>query len=508
MTLIVFRADASPEIGAGHVMRCLALANILSGFDCKSVFAVSPETPATVPALGRAGHEIQIVDATAENLAETLTRRFADAVDSPVDWIVIDHYGIDRGSESAFRNLARNIMVIDDLADRPHDCDLLLDQGPGRSPNDYDGLVPAHAYVLAGPGYALLDPSYGDFRDRNLTGASDKRGGIFVSFGATDPRNFTLRGLDALEGSAVAGPVNVVLGAAAPHREEVSTRLKSWGTEATLHIDTAEIIPLLADSFLAIGAGGVSALERCCCGVPSVIAVTADNQRAAAAGMRAAGAAQLIDLDDITGASNTIADFAAQPDRLARIAAAGKLLCDGRGGRRIAMTLVPERLANGVPVRLRPAAEDDEHAIREWQRLPGSRRFARNPEVPDAATHAAWMKATLNDPEVLLNIIECESRAVGVLRLDRRPDRGCLPAFEVSILIDPDQHRAGIGKAGLALARRLVPGVVILAAIHRDNAPSLSLFRGAGYIADGAGFVSLPTGTPHEALATEGEMNG
>jgi len=504
LTLIVFRADASPEIGAGHVMRCLALANILSGFDCKSVFAVSPETPATVPALGRAGHEIQIVDATAENLVETLTRRFAE----PVDWLVIDHYGIDAGFERVFRKLARNIMVIDDLADRPHDCDVLLDQGPGRNAGDYADLVPAHATVLAGPNYALLDPAYGDFRDRNLPDASNGRAAIFVSFGATDPRNITDRGLDALAGSAVSGPVNVVLGPAAPYREEVSARLKSWRTEATLHIDTAEIIPLLADSLLAVGAGGVSALERCCCGVPSVIAVTADNQRPAAAGIRAAGAAELVDLDNVTEASAIIADFAAQPDTLARIAAAGKLLCDGRGGRRIAMTLVPERLPNGVPVRLRPAAEDDEHAILEWQRLPGSRRFARNPEVPDAATHAAWMKATLNDPEVLLNIIECESRAVGVLRLDRRPDRGCLPAFEVSILIDPDQHRAGIGKAGLVLARRLVPGVVILAAIHRDNAPSLSLFRGAGYIADGAGFVSLPAGTPHEALAAEGEMNG
>jgi UDP-2,4-diacetamido-2,4,6-trideoxy-beta-L-altropyranose hydrolase len=504
LTSIVFRADASPEIGAGHVMRCLALAKVLSGFDCESVFAVSPETPATVPALGRAGHEIQIVDAAAENPVETLARRFVDAV----DWLVIDHYGIDANSESAFRNLAQNIMVIDDLADRSHDCDLLLDQGPGRSPEDYAGLVPAHAYVLAGPGYALLDPAYGDFSDRNLAGVPDKPAAIFVSFGATDPRNFTVRGLDALEGSAVAGPVNVVLGAAAPHREEVSTRLKSWGSEATLHIDTPEVIPLLADSFLAIGAGGVSALERCCCGVPSVIAMTADNQRAAATGMRAAGAAQLIDLDDITGASNAIADFAGQPDKLARIAVAGKLLCDGRGGRRVAMALVPERSANGAPVRLRPAAAEDEYSILEWQRSPGVRRFARNPDVPDAATHAAWMKATLNDPEVLLNIIECDHRAAGVLRFDRRPDRGSLPAFEVSILLAPDHHRAGIGRAGLALARRLAPGAVLLAAIHRDNTPSLSLFHGAGYIADGAEFASWPAGAPHVALATQGERHG
>jgi UDP-2,4-diacetamido-2,4,6-trideoxy-beta-L-altropyranose hydrolase len=504
LTSVVFRADASPEIGAGHVMRCLALAKVLTGLGCNSVFAVSPETPATVPALERAGHEIQIVDAAAEDLVKTLTRRFTD----PVDWMVIDHYEIDAGTESMFRSLARNIMVIDDLADRPHDCDLLLDQAPGRDSDDYAGLVPAHADVLAGPGYALLDPAYGEYRDRDLPGKSHRRASIFVSFGATDPRNFTVRGLDALEGAALAGPVNVVLGAAAPHREAVRTRLKAWDTEANLHIDTAEIIQLLADSMLAVGAGGVSALERCCCGVPSVIAVTADNQHAAAAGICAAGAAELIDLDDITGASISIADFAGQPDNLVRKTVAGKLLCDGRGGRRVAMALVPERSVNGAPVRLRPAAAEDENRILEWQRSPGARRFARNPDVPAAATHAAWMKTTLNDPEVLLNIIECERRAAGLLRLDRRPDRESFPAFEVSILVAPDQHRAGIGKAGLVLARRLVPGAVLLAAIHRDNTPSLSLFHGAGYIADGVGYASWPAGTPQNGLTAQGEMHG
>lgn len=503
MTLVVFRADASPEIGAGHVMRCLALAKVLRGFGCEIIFAVSPETPMTVPALRRAGYETHIVDAAAENTVKTLARRFSD----PVDWLVIDHYRIDAGAEKIFRGLARNIMVIDDLADRPHDCDILLDQGPGRNPGDYSDLVPAHARVIAGPDYALLDPAYGDYRDRNPS-APNKGAAILVSFGATDPRNHTARGLDALAGSAIAAPVNVMLGALAPHREQVSARLKSWNTEATLHIDVSKVIPLLCDSFLAIGAGGVSALERCCCGVPSIIAVTAENQRAAAMGIRAAGAAEIMDLDDTTAAANVIAEFAGQPEKLARAAAAGKLLCDGRGGRRVAMTVVPERSAGGAPVGLRPATAEDEDKILEWQRSPGARRFARNPDLPDAATHAAWMRATLNDPEILLNIIECKRRAAGVLRLDRHPDRGSFPAFEVSILVAPDQHRAGIGKAALALARRLVPGAVILAAIHRDNAPSHALFAGAGYIADGAGFAAWPAGTPDDARAPQGEMHG
>ena len=503
--IIVFRADASPEIGAGHVMRCLAFAKTMTGLGWECAFAVGVETPATVPALARSGYEILIVGAAPKDQTKILSQRFIDAV----DWLVIDHYGFDASFEILFRVVARHIMVIDDLADRPHDCDILLDQGPGRQSRDYSDLVPAHTHVLAGPGYALLDPAYGAYRDGSPPGSPDSRGSIYVSFGATDPHNATVSGLDALEESGAGGPVHVVLGAAAPHRAAVKKRLEAWRSEAFLHIDVAEIIPLLAVSRLGLGAGGVSALERCCCGVPSMIAITADNQRAAAAGFRTAGAAEPIDFGNIAEAARHIAETSTHPDRLARMSAAGQILCDGRGARRVAMVLAPERSGKDAPVWLRPATAADEETILEWQTSPGARRFARNPELPDAATHAAWMQATLNDPEILLNIIECGSRPAGVLRLDRRPARASLPAYEVSILIAPDHHREGIGKAALALARRLVPGVVLLAAVHRDNAASQALFGAAGYVADGGGFALWPDSASQQTLiAAQGELHG
>lgn len=485
-------------------MRCLALAKAMRELDCTSVFAVGPETATTVPALTRAGFDVLVVDSDMKNVMETLANRFA----SDVDWMIFDHYGIDAEAETLCRPIARNIMVIDDLADRIHDCDVLLDQGSGRAEEAYAELVPAHASVLTGPHYALLDPKYGDYRDRRLPANPDGRAEIFVSFGATDPGNHTRQGLDVLAASAIDRRVNVVLGSAAPHLEDVRAYIGSSKFEATLHVDTPDILSLLANSRLAVGAGGVSALERCCCGVPSIIAVTADNQRTAAAGVCAAGAAELMDPGDLTNASGLISDVIASPEKLRRMALAGMLLCDGRGTRRIAMTLAPERSSDGADVRLRPARADDEDIILEWQQAPGARRFARNPDAPDADTHAAWMQATLDDPEILLNIVECEGRAAGLVRLDRRAARGSLPAFEVSILVASDQHRRGIGKAALALARRLAPGVVLQAAIHPDNSASLSLFMASGYAADGADFACWPEGAEPDATAATGEFNG
>lgn len=491
LTTVVFRTDASREIGAGHVMRCLAFAKVLSDLDCRCVFAVSHESLETVPALQQSAYDVQTVDDTTENALETLGR-FPD----PVDWLIFDHYGIDATSETRYRSRSRNIMVIDDLANRPHDCDILLDQGPGRLADDYAGLVPEKALVLAGSAFALLDPVFANYRDSQALTPQETPTGIFISFGATDPHDFTTRALDALAGSGVPGNVNAVLGAVALHRGNVLRGIKTMNGNARLHIDSNEILGLLAESYFAMGAGGVSALERCCCGVPSLIAITADNQRAAAAGLAAAGAAQVFDLDNVATASNVIREFVSDVEHMSRISSAGRRLCDGRGARRAAMFVVPEASSKGEKICLRPATLDDENIILTWQKFPGARRYARNPEIPEKETHAAWMRSTLENPDILLNVIECEGDASGVLRLDRRTGRGKLPAFEVSLLIAPDRHRTGLGKAALTLARRLLPDVVLLADIHRENAASLALFLGAGYVEDGNEFASWPN-APH-----------
>ncbi|HEX7761525.1 MAG TPA: UDP-2,4-diacetamido-2,4,6-trideoxy-beta-L-altropyranose hydrolase, partial [Caulobacteraceae bacterium] len=160
---VLFLADAGPLVGGGHVMRCLTLARALSEREAECAFV---ESRAAAQVLGRFGWPAQAVVAMAntEDLAGLVRWGGAFAGSFQPDIVVVDHYGAGAAEEAVLRGSGRRIAVIDDLADRPHACDLLLDPGFGRRREDYAGLVGETCEVLAGPDYALVRPEFADAR--------------------------------------------------------------------------------------------------------------------------------------------------------------------------------------------------------------------------------------------------------------------------------------------------------------------------------------------------------
>lgn len=310
------RADASVTIGAGHVARCLTLARqarahgVQVEFICREL---DGSLLAQIRADGFAAHAIGPHDDDAAAVR-------ALAAQAPVAWLVVDHYGLDAAWERSVQPAVQNILVIDDLANRPHACAALLDQNFWPDAKErYRGLVPADCLQLLGPHYLLLREEFARARASLQRDFSAVRR-LLLNFGGADEPNVTCLALDAirpLDLSAVA--VDVVIGAGNPHRAAVQQRLHGLA-HARLHVQTSRMAQLIAQADLAIGACGSSTWERCFLGLPTVAVVLADNQREAAAQLHQQGVlANVGDVGPSTAAAlrDHVAQLMADPARRA-----------------------------------------------------------------------------------------------------------------------------------------------------------------------------------------------
>ncbi|MFN3348175.1 UDP-2,4-diacetamido-2,4,6-trideoxy-beta-L-altropyranose hydrolase [Pseudorhodoplanes sp.] len=481
----LFRADASPDIGGGHVMRCLTLADTLAAAGWSCGFAFRSGTLQTVPALKRSGHVLQLLSgAVADEPAE-----MAETLRGCCDLLVVDHYGRGADFETACRSFAHRLLVFDDQPLRRHDADLLLDATPRAGDNHYRGLVPPGCSLLLGPAFVPLRPEFALARAKAL--ARRVRGGavqrLLVSVGLTDRLNVTSRILRGVCASGLPLTVDVVLGSAAPHLESVRGLIAELKLDAQLHVDVSDMAALAAAADLAIGAGGQSSLERCCLGLPSLLVVTADNQRDLAAGLERCGAAALLSgpLIEPDEVARALARICADPDRRVCMAHAAAELCDGRGPVRVQIALAgEERAKGGKSVRLRLATQADRDLLLSWQQHPATRRFSHNPQAPTGAEHDRWLAGVLGDPSRLLMISLCDEKPAGMLRLDRIGPN----SQRISILTAPEFARSGVAQACLAIARRIFPAAELCAEVLPENEASRRLFQSAGYIETEPGF--------------------
>lgn len=359
MTRFVFRADASTEIGLGHVMRCLTLADALRARGAETLF-LCRDRPGFTPALVTdRGHRLDLLPPPAPGEAgpaepahgpwlgvplKTEIAQVSARLAGGADWLVADHYALDRRWQQAMRPLVSRIAVVDDLADRPHDCDLLLDQTPGRREEDYRPLVPAGARLLLGTAYALLRPGFAAARAASLArrGKGARLERILISMGGVDRHNLTARALEALAPCAAAMRLRatVILGAGAPWREAVAAQAEQCAFPVELAVDPPDIPALLAAADLAVGAAGGSAWERCAVGLPSIVVVMADNQANGAAQLQRHGAAAVVaSPDDMARALPGLVAELTAGDGLAAMSAAAAGIVDGLGAARVADAL-------------------------------------------------------------------------------------------------------------------------------------------------------------------------
>lgn len=328
---VLVRADAGRDLGTGHVMRCLTLLDTLAA---EALFVCTRMDGHLGDLIIGRGHRVHLLEPDISGDQDAVQTA---ALAVGADLVIVDHYLLDATWE---RVMPATVMVIDDLADRVHDCAVLLDQNLGRIDTDYDGLVPDACVLLTGPHYALLRPEFAAARPAALAARAARTGPaqhVMIVMGGTDAPNATGWVISQMAQMDLPTQMTVtaVLGATAPHLNAVRVSLAALPCKGELLVGTNRMADLMAQADFAVGAAGSTSWERCALGLPTVMVVLADNQKESAEHLTNAQAAVLITLNDCVKLGQVIGKMMTNRSYLRSIENAAANLVDGLGAPRV-----------------------------------------------------------------------------------------------------------------------------------------------------------------------------
>jgi UDP-2,4-diacetamido-2,4,6-trideoxy-beta-L-altropyranose hydrolase len=354
---IVFRVDASLVMGTGHVMRCLTLAQVLkeNGADVK--FICRKYEGSLIDKIRSSGfivHELEVLKETEVDnrlshshwLGVTQNKDADDCIDilksEKSNWVIVDHYALDEQWQKRLKLYYKKIMVIDDLADRKHQCDILLDQTFGRQQEDYSTLTPEGCELLLGSQYALLRPEFAKWRSYSLERRSKPEfRKLFINMGGIDVGNMTGSILDELKTCNLPNNlnINVVMGESAPHLESVKSKANALPYNVEINVNVDNMAEIMSNADIAIGAAGTTTWERCCLGLPTIQIVIAENQNTIAKSLAKKNAIKLLEdrkellsmISDVTDWMKDVSDITRQ-------------ISDGQGLTRVVSAIIDKKL--------------------------------------------------------------------------------------------------------------------------------------------------------------------
>lgn len=333
---IVFRVDSSIQIGLGHLMRCVALADELKREGCTVTFLCRALEGNLIESVE---HKVIVLEKNDDFQSDDLYLNWLGAsqgrdaeqtikvMPKMTDLLVVDSYALGQYWHQKLRAHTKKILVIDDLADRQFDCDILLNQNLGVEEKVYEGRVPRDCKLLLGCNYALLRPEFSETRTKAL----EKRRynteieNILVSLGGSDIDNVTYDILQQLDSKF---NIVVVLGKTSPNIKMIKAYAENKNIEVI--VDANNMSELMLNADIAIGAGGSTSWERCCLGLPTLLCVLADNQRDAAERLEALGAVIIIN-----NLKTDLQLIIENPDYQNIMSNNAKSICDGLGCKRV-----------------------------------------------------------------------------------------------------------------------------------------------------------------------------
>lgn len=456
----VIRVDASSEIGVGHVMRCLTLAIRLRELKVSAVFVMRNHPGSMIDHVISNGFKVHALPDSLNNIDSSLSgyekwlgvKQEFDAdctkeiISNQFDVLVVDHYGIDYKWESQLRSCVNKVVVIDDLSNRRHDCDLLLDMTLGRKKSDYFNKAPEKCKILTGAKYTILRKQFLDYRNKAIAKRQSVKQveSILISFGGTDPANATLWVLECLTLMGINAEINVVLGEGAIHKERIQEYIASnHNMRIKLHFQVKNMAKLMFEADLAVGSGGTTSWERCCLGLPAVVIPTEDNQTLVAENLHKVGAIINLGMFDKISVGNftkRIASLISNAHNMKIMSDIAQSVCDGRGVDRFSEAILKR-------VSLRLASYKDCEILFKWVNEPDVRVNAVNRKSISWEEHEAWFVGALDAQSITIFIVELLGVPIGQVRFDFKD-----LYHEIDYFIDSNYRGKELGREALLSA--------------------------------------------------------
>lgn len=492
---ILFRADASTNIGIGHIMRCLVVSKELDLYGIKSVYLTANVKGNLGDVITGLGYELEwvrdrnfkIVDPKSLTSEDDSCYSCQVASKYSAEGIVLDHYDLGYQWEKKVKANGLKLFTISDFPNRDFICDLLLDQTYNRHKNDYRSNVSETTRVLTGIDYCLLREEFDVDRDKLYESRLDKiPKKILVNFGGTDHLKITEKFVKALKGITISQSLEfkVIVGSGYPDVDSLISTIGQINSDTSfnvsLTVNEKNMVNALLDCDLAIGAGGTSNWERCALLLPVMIVSTADNQRDIANYLNDYGVALLVDKDEIENPviiENALRRLLSKPFRNQSINRLHELNIGNK--KHLFPFYIAESLGT-VNVELRQLNSDDCDPIYRLQSEPGIRKYFRNSEVPSYKEHKKWFSERISSSSIDYSI-RVADHLIGMIRLDMTANGD---SYEVSIIISNKWQGLGLGK--LALKQLILEGHAnkIIAWVDSENTRSTRLFDACGFKQD------------------------
>jgi UDP-2,4-diacetamido-2,4,6-trideoxy-beta-L-altropyranose hydrolase len=487
MNKVLIRVDASLQIGTGHVMRCLTLAHALQKKGHEVSFVCREHEGHLTQKISTEGFEVFSLPSS-KRLNESSSLEHAhwlgedwkkDAVQtlevmeslSP-ELLIVDHYALDVEWEKKLRGKVSKIFVIDDLADREHDCDFLLDQTYGRECCDYEKLVPTFCQLLLGSEYALLRPEFYEWRERSLERRERPTlKNILVSMGGVDPDNYTESVLSSLARSNLNTniTVTVVLGKNSPHINKVREFAAKMPFDTQVLTEVNNMAEIMTYSDLAIGASGATTWERCCLGLPTLSIILAENQKTIARNLERVGAQRVVEAEKVEDLLKSLT-----VNNLKKMAFAAAQLVDGKGAGRIYSNVIGNFEQK---IEIMKVVPSDCTFLFQVQQRKNIRKYFKNKEAPTWEEHCLWFDRVLSDTKRELYKMIIGHDVVGTVRLDEIDSTTPV----VSIIVLPEFSGQGIARKtiGIFIKKRKLDR--LMAIVNVRNKASRNMFEKAGF---------------------------